>query len=354
MILKFGLELAEQVFPAIEENEDLYCAESSLLSLLETYLGIGAPEKLDFLRVEQYRQTLQQYLSFNADAFFAASFKADALSTADALLQRRDELKLAGFDFEPEPDMPVRLEVFTALEKLLNLLPNPFFAGFADRFEKVLTYLDEELEIPIKEIRLIEPLQLLPPHLKRLFGKLQKRAVIIREEEYETKEGNSDLDILKKSLSGRLKGSFQANADGSLIILKATSDNFAAAFLSKLFKLNKEYRPLCLLSDKNRALDNAFIQEGLPSFGVLSASLSRPTLQILKLAPAFLWSPVNPYKLLEFLSLPNIPLARGLAFRLAAAVSEKPGIFNNIWFAKKMIISTISMQKLNLQKKKIS
>ncbi len=336
MIIRFGLELGEQAYPAWNEKIDAYVGESGLLHLLEVHLGLGYPDNLDFLRVEQYRQVLQYYKNRHPDVFYAESFEADALATADALLSRRDELLLAAWDFIPEENMPLRLKVLAEIETLLRLsIPSELSAGFADRFVLVLNYLEEEINLPIKEIQLHEPLELLPPYLQRLFICLENSGIKLIAKNNSIKETDSDLSNFKNALLKRpfVKGC--AKADGSLIILRTGSESYAAAYLSKFFKLNPNFKPLCLLSDKNRALDNAMIQEGLPSFGVLSASLSRPTLQILKLAPAFLWKPVNPYKLLEFLSLPNIPIPKGLAIRLAAAISEKPGLFNSSWYGKK-------------------
>ena len=334
MNIKFGLEIGEQAYPFIDE-ERIYCNENTILSLLEKYLGIGSTENFDFLRIEQYRQALLQYLNSNKDAFYAESFRADSLATAESLLYRRDELKLNGFEFNSAEKMPERLAIFSAIEKIIRQMPNSFNEGYADRFEKLWVFLAESITNPIEKIYLQEPLSLLPNHIKRLFDLLVQKGSQLFENEISIDESNTDLNNFKKALNARSKSKFEAEADGSIIIMQCSSDSFAAAYLAKLFSKNEAYRPVCILPDKNRSLDTALIQEGLPSFGVLSASLSRPTLQILKLASNFLWNPNNPYKLLEFLSLPNIPLNRGLAFRLAAAVSEKPGIMSALWFAKK-------------------
>ena len=349
MRLKFGLEIGERVFPS-QDQEYICCDEYSLLILLEKSLGIGSPDDLEFIRIEQYRQALQQYLLHNKQAFYANSFEADALASAEILLQRRDELKLAGFNFKQSENIPPRLDVFCSIEKLLKQLPDPFYAAYADRFENLLVFFEGNAEI--EEICHNEPYELLPPHIKRLFSKLSTAGTKITENELILNEEESDLNNFKKALNASKKTSIEAKGDTSLIVLECSSDSFAAAYLAKLFATNKNFRPLCILPDKNRTLDNAMIQEGLPSFGVLSASLSRPTLQILKLAPVFLWNPINPYKLLEFLSLPNIPLNKGLAFRLAAAVSEKPGMMNSLWFAKKNDFFNDLDQKIDAAEKK--
>jgi len=83
--------------------------------------------------------------------------------------------------------------------------------------------------------------------------------------------------------------------------------------------------------EKNRSLDNALIQEGLPSLGILSASLARPSLQILKLIPAFLWRPIDPFKIMEFVSLAIKPLADDLAELIAIQMAQKPGLNSDSW-----------------------
>ena len=153
MILKFGLELGEKAFPAFDADSS-NCDEFSILSILEKMLGIGSPDNLDFLRVEQYRQALKQYLLQNKNAFFSKSYEADSLASAAALLHRRDELKLAGFNFEINNNLLDRIAVFSALEKILHQLPQPFYLGYADRFENLLHHIEVQNINLIKEIHL--------------------------------------------------------------------------------------------------------------------------------------------------------------------------------------------------------
>jgi hypothetical protein len=119
-----------------------------------------------------------------------------------------------------------------------------------------------------------------------------------------------------------------------MIIIHSKRETEAGEFLAKLIKRNPEYRPLCLIPEKNRSLDNAVIQEGVPSLGILSASLGRPSLQILKLVTAFLWEPLDPYKILEFLSLSLKPLDDKLSIILGRLMAESPGINSERWHAR--------------------
>ena len=83
----------------------VYLGCRSLLRWFETQLGLdGHPERVEHIRVEQYRQALSRYQKLvakrdsNATVFYAKSFYADQLATAENLLARRDELLAAGWD----------------------------------------------------------------------------------------------------------------------------------------------------------------------------------------------------------------------------------------------------------------
>ena len=119
--------------------------------------------------------------------------------------------------------------------------------------------------------------------------------------------------------------------DGSLLLLKAENAFEAAHFIAKLLKANTGFRPACFLPVKDHQLDLACRQEGLPGMGILSSSLARPSLQILKLLPTFLWHPLDPFRILEFVTLPAKPLHDDLASAIAGHVSQKPGTFSDSW-----------------------
>lgn len=336
MIIQFGLEIEERTFPEyikIPEEVNLCCNSNSLIAYLEKHLGISYPERHDYLRFEQYRQILTVHLKLHPNAFYKASFEADNMATAIALLQRRDELLINGWDFTYEADLPTRLKTLAEIENLVqNGEPTPLFDGFAERFRRVLHFVTL-LPLPLEKIYLNEPLNLLPPHLQELLGRLQNIGIDLIElkEPIPTKEG--DLQTFQKALLKEPYDRHKVAADGSLIIIRAKRETYAAEYLAKVFVENPTYRPVCLIPDKNRALDNTLVEEGMPSLGILSASIARPTLQILKLVSTFLWKPINPYKILEFVSLPNTPIHPVLARGIARIMAQKPGLFSGAWNA---------------------
>ncbi|BDS13895.1 PD-(D/E)XK nuclease family protein [Aureispira anguillae] len=337
MVIQFGLEIEERTFPeyiTVPEEVGLACGVNGLMTYLEKHLGISYPERHDYLRFEQYRQILLVHLSSkNNVAFYAASFKADQMATAIALLNRRDELLMGGWDFELEEGMPTRLRTLAEVEALVKAgEPTGLFDGFAERFRRVLHFV-RLLPLPIKTIYLNEPLELLPPYLQELFATLEEMEISLVQTKQPIAPAEGDLQNFQKALLKEPYNRHQVKADGSLLIVQAKRETYAAEYWAKLFLENKTYRPVCLIPDKNRALDNTLIEEGLPSLGILSASIARPTLQILKLVSAFLWKPINPYKILEFVSLPNTPIHPALARGIAKIMAQKPGLFSGAWNA---------------------
>jgi hypothetical protein len=307
-----------------------YLGPKGLVLLLETYLGLGGhASDQEYLRIENYRQALASYLEVRPDSFFARSFLADQFGTAQELLSRRDELLLAGWDFSTTDPLPLRLQQLAAVEQNFD----PTYPGYADRFVKVEEYLARGHH-PIKTIQLCEPLEFIPPAFRRLLKRLEQGQVVLHpySERAEATSGTAATDL----------GAFQAalfaqsappplRGDGSLLLLEGPSASDLAGFLAQLFRDNPETSPTLLIPERSRLLEDAFIQEGLPGMGLESASLARPVLQILKLAPAFLWNPINPYKILEFVNLALKPLDDDLANAIAGQLAASPGLDSENW-----------------------
>lgn len=336
MKIVFGLALDDPHLPPppLTDGGVHFLGPNGLLRTLESYLGLaGHPSDNDYLRIEEYRQALRRYLEQRPDAFFTASFIADQFATATEMLSRRDELLLAGWDFHAG-GAPPRLATLAAVEK--NLRDHPDYRlspGFADRFTAVLEVLDASPTLPFSEIGLVEQLDLLPAHFRSLMHLAAARGIIVRELPSPAPDGEGDLGRLQRHLLGQYTNTkIELQGDGSLLVLRGKRETDLAAFLAAILRRNAHWRPAILIPGKNRALDNALIQEGLPGLGIPSASLARPTLQVLKLVTVFLWYPVDPYKVMEFVSLAVKPLDEELANRIAALMAQTPGLNSESWY----------------------
>jgi len=338
MTIHFGLKLDNLVYPPhhqiySEYPEGIkYCGPIGLINYLEEQLGIPPQQgDLEYIRIEQFRQALFRYAEKHPNAYYAKSLTADGFATAEYLLARRDELLLAGWDFQAEEQTPERIKVLSHIQQIYEGTGQTVF-GFSDRFVEVLNLISE-LPTCIDKIILNEPLKLLPPHLQALFQMLTEIGVELQQSDILECGKDNDLGIFQNTLLDRSgkKEKITPKGDGSLIIINAKRETDASGFLAKLLKLNTTYKPVCLIPEQNRTLETAMIQEGLPAMGILSSSLSRPTLQILKLVSAFLWKPVDPYKILQFVSLTVKPLHYELGYILANAIARSPGINSEVW-----------------------
>ncbi len=337
MTLYFGLALDDAVFPQPTETKGgtLYLGPQGLLYTLEAHLGlIGHPPENEYLRIEQYRQALRGYLEQHPRAFFRVSFEADAFATATNLLMRRDELLLAGWNFATDTALPERLHCLSEVEAMFDSQDRILAAGYADRFMAVLQKLAVRRQ-PLTKVFINEPFDLLPGHWQTLLRQLESLGVVLHQIESMPPVGDSDLARFQRQLwdQSTVKTKQTLHADGSLLVLRGKRDSDLAAWLAKLLRRNPHFRPLDLIPDKDRALDQAVVQEGLPGMGIPSASLARPTLQVLKLVTVFLWNPIDPFKILEFVSLAIKPLESELANRIAAQIAQTPGLSSDGWYA---------------------
>ena len=336
MHIVFGLALDQPHAPLSPRPlaNTWYLGPQQCLRRLEANCGLAAPpNNIDNLRIEQYRQVLLAYLA-NADIypFFHSSFTADQFAVAADLLARRDELLLAGWTFEGSADLPPRLAVLAGLEQVLHSTPGLRLApGYADRFCRLLEVLPARHH-GVASITLNDPPEVLPAYWHRLFDLLRTQGVPVTPSPTPEVSGQSDLHQLQHALNGTLhERSLPARCDGSLCILRAKRDTDLAAFMASVFRLNPGFRPTLLIPDQSRILDNALVQEGLPSLGIPSHSMARPSLQILKLAPVFLWEPLDPYQVMEFVSLSLKPLDADLARRIAQLMAQQPGTQSPEW-----------------------
>lgn len=336
MNLIFGLALDDSYFPQLPftSGGTYYAGPNGLLQILESHYGCTVSQNnVDYIRIEQYRQALIEYLQDNDATFFQKSFTADQFATATEMLSRRDELIEAGWDFQDHKNIPERLQCLSRLEK--HITKKGLLTGYADRIKRIYQYIGKRTTRIIK-IQLCEPLALLPTGISRILKKLESNGIeLVPFSGYPEVPSKPDLKTFQHRLTAKEKeiGTQKAQKDGSLLLLRGQTEAEMAIFLAKLAQQNPSFRPLMLLPNKTRIVDNAFFQEGFPAMGILTASLARPALQLLKLVTTFIWFPLDPFKILEFLSLPIKPLDEGLSFQLAISMSQIPGVKSDAWYA---------------------
>lgn len=351
MILHFGADFDGIVYTKKEAARagEIWAGPRKLLQWLENQLGInGYSDNTDYLRIELYRQAMGQHLGECEEQpllkplpFYAASYHADRFAAAATLLNWRDELLLAGWNFQETTALPERLRCFAAVEVFFSVKTSDpslrkHTSGYADRFSAVLGLLAEGHFLPLQQFACYQPESLQKPHIRRFIRLLRDLKIAVQEEETQC---SADPGTMLGRLQRRLllqdtpTGAIEPGKDNSLLILRARRDSDAATVLAQILRENKLMRPVFLMPEMNLLLERSMTQEGMPNLGVLSASLARPSLQVLKLAPAFLWEPVDVFKIMEFATLTVKPLDYGLAMEIARVLAEKPGLMSDTWFA---------------------
>jgi hypothetical protein len=249
------------------------------------------------------------------------------------LLNLRDALKQAGWKGADNEDAPIRIRTLSLIEDDLN--KNKFWPkGWTDRQLDILE------KIPFKVIRhlliyLVEPFDLLPVYWQQVLSGLENNGAQIQQISSDPAAGeDSDVGQFQRFIHTMPSGDtpkLKAKGDGSLCLFTGKRDTELAGWLAKWLNENQSWDPILLLPDKTRTLDNALILEGLPSLGLQTRSDARPVLQLLKLVPEFLWQPLDPVKLLAFLTLPQQPIPWDLSKILASNLASKPGLFGQDW-----------------------
>ncbi|MFZ4543678.1 MAG: RecB family exonuclease [Saprospiraceae bacterium] len=338
MTLHFGLQLDDQVYSTTQEG--WIVGPAKFLDLLSKWLGSHENfQDKEYIRVETYRKAVQAALQINQEMFFAASFEADAFSTAQELLIRRDELLLAGYDFGLSTDkIPDRLAAFSQIEALLHQKDYQLPRGHAEIMTEIM-HLLPGFSLPISKIELYEPFESFPFCWQKVILILSDNGieyVSSFSSDFKNCESGAETDLrnFQKMLHDRSVSNLRAKVDGSILIVRARRETDLADWTAKVLKENTSFRPLCIVPETSRALDAAFVMEGLPAMGIGSASSARSALQLLKLATVFVWKPIDPFRIMEFLSLPVKPFDDRLAQLISQVMSEKPGIYSQLWAAR--------------------
>lgn len=301
----------------------------ALLTDVELRLGLPPPGATPEDRVQAYSSRLRAARA--GEPFFARSLDVDPHGTAATLLSWRDELLEAGWSDAPVPNGGRRLEALTAVESSNDLtLP----LGMADRLVRVEHEL-RRFSGPLYDgVRLLEPLEAWPGRWRSLFASLDA-TVDASAFAPSASAADSDLGQAQRALSSSRTQPTAWRGDGSVRWLRArTSWELGEAVVGLARSLPTQDVLFVTLGDE-APLEAALASQGLPTLGRSATSALRAPLQVLPLALSLLYGPRDPYRALELLTLPNGPIGRFAARRLASALAQAPGIGSDAWKAAK-------------------
>ncbi len=281
-----------------------------LLNLLETQLGLGGPVVPLPLRAAALVPALRA-----RDGFWSASAEVDPLGTARMLLDWRDALWMAGWrgDALRAGRIPALAAVTSAV------LP-----GVPDRVAAVADALAGR-RADVDELVLVEPTDDLPPLW---------RAVVDRLAAHGTRVASTVLvpaDAIGDLARAQLL-SFRPEADGTLQLLRPHGPLQAAEEVAAWLAARDSLDGTVVVH-ADPVLDGALRRHGLPTTGSTRHARDNALMQILPLVLALGWAPPDPERALELLTLPDGPIPRGIAWRLARALHQQPAVDSDPWRA---------------------
>lgn len=331
MRITFGLALdgpshPEPLGDRRAAHGELRVGPMGLLALLETHSGLGGRDASDPVRIARYRSCLEE--ADDGHRFYSRSFAADPLGVAWTLYRWREELQLAGWSGRATPSSPVRLRDLAAVEAAASGTP-PALSG-AERLGRVIKELARR-PLPIAAVELVDDAARLPALWRRALGVLGSRGVAVRPSPRPRGEGPGDLGHLQHVLSGE-SGPAPAQGDGSLVLLAASCDLEAAEAIARWQGL-QHGAAVVIDAAGDPLLDQAVRRNGSPCAGVSASSRFRPAFQVLPLALALQWEPVDPNRVLELLTLPVGPVPSRAALSLARSIARSPGVGGAAWRA---------------------
>jgi ATP-dependent helicase/nuclease subunit B len=329
--------------PALTERDDLgpgkgvlgrpVWGRSALLADLELRLGLPTPAPAHGARLQQWSRRLGD-VARRGPRFYSRSYEVDPIGTAATLLDWRDLLIDAGWDGDPIAEGGPRLQAFVELEAEGALPP-----GIPDRLQLVEAELAKTGVRCWEALELAEPSNVWPGRWQRVFELLERRGtrVQLATPSFDAMPATTDLGRVQAALRGEtLESGF--SGDGSLVLMTGeTSWELGHAVASALRSWG-ESNAVVLRAGDPRPLAAAMAAQGLASQGIDSESACRPSLQVLSLALELAFSPRDPYRVLELVTLPLGPFSGLVGQKLARALSSSPGVGGRAWQEAKRAI----------------
>lgn len=332
MNIVFGIAADGDTYPDFPGTNDgalgnPVVGPAGLIEILETQFGLTSPRVSDAARIATYASKARVAL-LSDQRFFASSFSKDPWATSRLLLGWRDQLVAGGWSFGATKSG--RLADLAAIEQEGPVLPR----GMSDRLRELLVELECKPGLDIKSLLLLEELSDIPPQWRRLVKAIHACGVSVeRNPTSAHAKEETDLRRVQQFLEDGHVSSLQG--DGSFVCLQADTTLMAAEALAEWLAAGTEedFNGTVIISPDNDTalLDKALSSCGLPTLGQSAASPWRGAFQVLPLALAIAWKPFDPKPLLDLLLLPQPPIRRSAARKLARAITQEPGTGGERW-----------------------
>ncbi|MEO6779705.1 MAG: PD-(D/E)XK nuclease family protein [Bradyrhizobium sp.] len=297
-----------------------------LLNLLETRLGLLRAECTQAQRVTQYRECLK--CCDTPNRFYHASYLIDPIGTSASLLAWRDTWYLHGWNGKLPSGAGIRISDMAAVESTAR---NLLFPSIGERLAHVGESLSGQ-QSKIDSVELVDPIEVFPKLWRDVLAKLPVRSVRAYRPSADANTVLGKLQIALKSAHEGTKpnGKIIWLDDGSLRVVRAETGLVAARWVAQAITSRQE--EVAIVAEKSRSLLDAMLDAvDVARQGFQDSSPLVPALQVLPLALATVWDPLDVYALLQFLSHPIGAVPGYARRRLAEVVAQYPGIGGPRW-----------------------
>ena len=322
---------------------------TGLLDLLETRLGVNSKPISFTTRLVDYLYCLER--TDNPKAFYQASYKQDPFAVARKLLLWRDEIYMAGWTgrFETKKNLSKRLLDIETVESLAQTEVAP---SLGQRFQYVLSRLSND-SVYISEVKLQNKLEHFLPLVQKVIA--ATGAEIVHPDELKPNAaGDTDLKRLQNIILSPNTTAEFAN-DGSVLLIETdearASHQLTAQIIAANYSTDSKTDIAVICETDGHIVDETLETIGLPRAGFTQNSSWRPVFQVMPLSMELLWNPVNPAKILQFLTNPVCPLPGRVRYSLGNVMAQTPGLGSEAW--KKRIEKILSKTDDKKDQKKI-
>jgi len=302
---------------------------TGFLDLLETRLGVNSKPISFTTRLVDYLYCLER--TDNPKAFYQASYKQDPFAVARKLLLWRDELYMAGWTgrFETKDNLSKRLLDIETVESLAQTEVAP---SLGQRFQYVLSRLSND-NVFISEVKLQDKLEHFLPLVQKVIAATGAK-IVHPGELTPNAVGDTDLRRLQNIILSPNTTAEFAN-DGSVLLIETdearASHQLTAQIIAANYSTDSKTDIAVICETDGHIVDEALETIGLPRAGFTENSSWRPVFQVMPLSMELLWKPVNPAKILQFLTNPVCPLPGRVRYSLGNVMAQTPGLGSDVW-----------------------
>lgn len=300
---------------AVATFDEAWVGPAGLAKILETALGLGAPETLPGERAATLARTLTC-----TDGVWSSSAQVDPLAVARSLLGLRDALVDAGLRADAAPP---------ALgERLGSILRVTRHArpGLPDRLaavvESIFRAKADRVDLGLERLTLFEPRAQLSPLLRGVIDALDQSGVVVEERVVSAVPAAGTL--------GLSRGAFEPVGDGTLQLIRGDCPEETAIEIAAHLSLLPTLEQVVVIG-ADAILDAGLVRMGLPTLGARGARGDDGLLQVAPLVIALAWPERDPERALELLSLATSPIPRRVAAPLARSLIRVPAVGSQAW-----------------------